>query len=162
MRTVTTRKRHLLAAALAGALVVAFMFVPVAFAQTEEDAVRTTLSDYRAAIEQLDLARTPSLFAPDSQIVEQGHVEGSFDNYLANHLGPEIRDIASFDFTDENVEVAIFGDMALATETYSYRIALRDGRIIERVGVATSTLRRNDRGWRILRYHSSSRSPRQD
>ena len=49
------------------------------------------------------------------------------------------------------------GPIALATETYRYRIELVDGRVIERRGSATSVLMHDAAGWKILRYHSSSR-----
>ena len=39
-------------------------------------------------------------------------------------------------------------------------IVLKDGRMIERQGVATSVLKHENHAWKIVRYHSSSRAPR--
>ncbi|WP_240623703.1 MULTISPECIES: nuclear transport factor 2 family protein [Sphingomonadales] len=52
------------------------------------------------------------------------------------------------------------GHVAFGHETYHYRIALTDGRAIERDGVPTSVLTHEDGAWKILQYHSSSRAPR--
>ena len=132
-----------------------------AFAQsTDEAAVAAALTRYHGAIERLDASGTPELFAPESQIIEQGGLEGDYPTYLANHLGPELIEFASFDFDNYNVSIRVVGDVALATETYTYRIVLKDGRTIDRQGAATSVLERSAEGWRIVQHHSSSRAPR--
>lgn len=48
------------------------------------------------------------------------------------------------------------GHIAFAYETYSYRIALSDGHMIERDGVATSVLTHEGDAWKIVRYHCAS------
>ena len=131
-------------------------------ANAEEDAaqaVRSVLGAYHAAIESRDVSRTPALFDPQAVIVEQGRVEGLYQAYLDHHLGPEMAAVTSFDFDNYQAEVSVEGDVALATETYSYHIVLNDGRVIDRQGAATSTLRRAGGVWRIAQYHSSSRAP---
>lgn len=50
--------------------------------------------------------------------------------------------------------------MALATETYRYRIEPRTGEIAERLGVATSVLKKVDGTWKIVSMHGSARRPR--
>ena len=52
------------------------------------------------------------------------------------------------------------GDVAIATETYSYTIVLLNGEMVKRDGVATSVLKWTDGKWRILSLHSSSRKPK--
>ncbi len=126
----------------------------------DEAAVIAVLSQYRAAIERLDASGTQGLFAPDSQIFENGGVEGSYANYLAHHLGPELRAFRSFRFSDVNVEVRFEGPVALATERYTFRIEPAQGAPVERRGVTTSVLRRTASGWRIVSSHNSSRAPR--
>ena len=123
-------------------------------------AVLQVLAEYRSAIERLDASGTERLFSEDSQVFENGGVEGSYANYLAHHLGPELGHFRSFRFNDVNVEVRFEGPVALATETYTYRIELQQGDPVERRGVATSVLRRTQGGWRIVSLHSSSRVPR--
>ncbi|NWG54729.1 MAG: SgcJ/EcaC family oxidoreductase [Hydrogenophilaceae bacterium] len=149
-----------LALAAATALVLTISEAPAAAQTGEEAAVAAVLASYRDALSARNLHGTPELFAPDSQVVEQGKVEGSYADYVEHHIGPELGHITSFVFNDYEVTISVEGDIALATETYLYRLDLDDGRTIERQGVATSALRRTEGGWRIVRYHSSSRAPR--
>ena len=123
-------------------------------------AVTQVLSEYRSAIERLDASGTERLFTPDSQLFENGGVEGTYANYLAHHLGPELGHFRSFRFSDVNVEVRFEGPVALATETYTYRIERHEGEPIERRGVTTSVLRQEGSQWRIVSMHGSSRAPR--
>ena len=123
-------------------------------------AVRTLLSQYKSAIERLDAKGTERLFTGDSQVFENGGVEGSYVNYLAKHLGPELGHFKSFKFSDYKVDVRFEGPLALTTETYNYRIETAKGEIVERRGVATSVLKKVGRQWKILSTHGSSRKPK--
>lgn len=123
-------------------------------------AVGQLLSQYKSAIERLDAKGTQALFTSDSQIFENGGVEGSYANYLARHLGPELGHFKSFKFSDYKVDVRFEGPLALSTETYNYRIETAKGEVIERRGVATSVLKKVGREWKILATHSSSRKPK--
>lgn len=129
-------------------------------ANAESAAVAEVLEQYRSAIERLDATGTERLFTEDSQIFETGGVEGTYANYLAHHLGPELGHFRSFRFSDVDVDVRFEGPVALATETYSFRIEPHEGEPIERRGVATSVLRRVGSDWRIVSMHNSSRAPR--
>jgi len=120
-------------------------------------AVRTLLSQYKSAVERLDAKGTERLFTGDSQVFENGGVEGSYANYLAKHLGPELGHFKSFKFSDYKVDVRFEGPVALTTETYNYRIETEKGEIVERRGVATSVLKKVGRDWKILSTHGSSR-----
>ncbi len=123
-------------------------------------AVRSVLSQYKSAIERLDAKGTTTLFAGDSQVFENGGVEGSYANYLAKHLGPELGHFKSFKFSDYKIDVRFEGPVALTTETYNYRIETGKGEIVERRGVATSVLKKVGRHWKILSTHGSSRKPK--
>ena len=123
-------------------------------------AVRAALSHYKSAIERLDAKGTATLFTGDSQVFENGGVEGSYANYLAKHLGPELGHFKSFKFSDYKVDVRFEGPVALTTETYNYRIETEKGEIVERRGVATSVLKKLGREWKILSTHGSSRKPK--
>ena len=123
-------------------------------------AITRTLADYRGAIERLDATGTERLFAPGSAIFENGGVEGSYANYLAHHLGPELAHFRSFRFSDHQLDLWCEGRVAVATETYGYRIERAEGEPIERRGVTTSVLRRVGGEWRIVNMHGSSRTPR--
>ncbi|WP_370034191.1 YybH family protein [Qipengyuania mesophila] len=125
-----------------------------------KQAAEATLVAYRDALVARDEAAMRALFADDSMVFENGKVEGSFAQYMEHHLGPELGGIAEFTFTNPTVNVRIVGHAAFGHETYRYRIALKDGRVIEREGVATSVLTHEDGAWKIVQYHSSSRAPR--
>ena len=131
-----------------------------ASAETEADAVRSVLTQYKSAIERLDATGTELLFTTDSTVFETGGVEGSYSNYLAHHLGPELKAFKSFKFSDYKIDVRIEGPVALATETYNYRIETNKGEIAERRGVATSVLKKIGGQWQILSMHNSARKPK--
>lgn len=118
------------------------------------------LTDYRGAIERLDARGTERLFAAESAVFENGGVEGTYANYLAHHLGPELGHFRSFRFTDHRLDLWCDGSVAVATETYNYRIERAEGDPIVRRGVTTSVLRRSGPDWRIVNMHGSSRAPR--
>ena len=161
--------RRLFVAAIAG-----LMLSPAAYAQpqstaahgeaddraTDREAVKAVLGSYKEAIERLDASGTERLFTEDSQIFETGGVEGTYENYLAHHLGPELGHFRSFKFSDYKVDVRFEGPVALATETYNYRIETTSGEVHERRGVATSVLKKIDGSWKILSMHNSGRKPK--
>ena len=123
-------------------------------------AVRSVLSQYKSAIERLDATGTERLFTADSTVFETGGVEGTYTNYLAKHLGPELSHFKSFRFADYTVDVRFEGPVALATETYNYRIEPKTGAVAQRRGVATSVLKKVNGQWKILTMHNSARTPR--
>lgn len=126
----------------------------------DEAAVRLVLSEYKAAIEKLDATGTERLFTADSTIFETGGVEGNYTNYLAKHLGPELGHFKSFRFSDYKVDVRFEGPVAIASETYNYRIEPKEGEVALRRGVATSVLKKIDGQWKILSMHNSARKPK--
>ena len=126
---------------------------------TDTAAVRSVLSAYVAAVEHLDARGTERLFAKDSIIFESGGSEGSYAHYLAHHLTPELAEFKSFKFSDYKAIVRFEGTTALATETYKYRIETGQGEVAERLGVATSVLRKENGRWKIVMMHNSSRRP---
>ena len=139
--------------------------VPTASAQdnaesAEAAAVRAVLAQYQAAIERLDATGTEKLFTAGSAVFETGGVEGTYANYLAHHLKPELGEFKSFKFSDYKVDVRFEGPIALATESYKYRIETKTGVIAERQGVTTSVLKKVGGEWKILVSHNSGRKPK--
>ena len=126
---------------------------------TETAAVRAVLAQYQSAMERLDPSGTDRLFAANSTIFETGGVEGTYANYLAHHLTPELAEFKSFRFSDYKVEVRFEGALALANESYRYRIETKKGDIAERLGVATSVLKKVGGRWKIISMHNSARRP---
>lgn len=125
----------------------------------DEQQVRAVVGAYKDAIERMDVSQTPALFWPDSEIFENGGVEGSFAYYLEHHLSPEFAELSGFDFRNHEMTVEVDGDTAFVSETYTYHITFRDGARapIERRGAATSVLRKRGDEWRFDVYHSSAR-----
>ena len=127
----------------------------------ERAAVQAVLSKYKAAIERLDARGTEQLFTANSAIFETGGSEGTYANYLAHHLGPELHEFKSFKFSDYKVDVHLLGPAAAhAVETYKYRIETKKGEVVERLGVATSILTKENGRWAIAMMHNSGRKPR--
>ena len=130
-------------------------------AAAERTSVQAVLSQYKAAIERLDARGTEQLFAAQSAIFETGGTEGTYANYLAHHLGPELHEFKSFKFSDYKVDVQLLGPTAAhAIETYKYRIETKSGEVVERLGVATSVLKKENGRWKIIMMHNSGRKPR--
>lgn len=126
---------------------------------SETAAVTNVLSAYKAALERLDVSGTEQLFVTDSAILESGGSEGTYSNYLAHHLLPELAGFKSFAFSNYLISVRFEGPLALATESYTYRIETKAGEIAERAGVATSMLKKVGGQWKIVSLHTSSRRP---
>jgi ketosteroid isomerase-like protein len=133
--------------------------ITAAFAQnSDKEAVKTVLNNYKKAIEKLDTTGVVNLFVKDSKVYEQASDEGTIGHYLEHHLGPELKEFKSFNFSDYKVDVTVAGEYAFSTETYIYTIILaKDGKEIKSQGVATSVLRKTKDGWKIVQTHSSFR-----
>lgn len=130
-------------------------------ATSDMEAVKTVLGSYKTALEGLDLTGVERLFADDNQVIESGKVEGTYADYLANHIGPELGHFESFSFSDYKAAVKVVDSVAWATETYRYTIRLKDKpELIERQGVASSVLNKQNGQWKIVSMHSSSRAPK--
>jgi uncharacterized protein (TIGR02246 family) len=125
-----------------------------------ENAVKEVLKAYKTALENLDVSNTQHLFTEDATIFENGKYEGSYQDYLDHHIGPELGHFKEFSFNDYKAEVRLEDDIAVAYETYTYRIVIdgEEPRTVERQGVATSVLKNFDGTWKIIQNHGSSRA----
>ena len=128
----------------------------------DAEAAKQTLKKYKEAMEKLDVSNTLQLFSDDATVFENGGFEGTYKKYLEHHIGPEIGHFKEFSFNNYKVDVRVKKDMAVAYETYTYKIVTggENSRTIERKGVATSVLEKMDGVWKIIQYHTSSRAPR--
>ena len=126
-------------------------------AKGDDKPVCAVLGMYKSAVEHLELGGTEQLFSEDSQIYESGGFEGTYVHYVAHHLSPEFADFRTFLFEDYRCSARFEGKVAMATETYRYRIGLRTGTSVERQGIQTSVLRQVPGSWQIVSLHSSSR-----
>ena len=145
-------------------LVLALLLIAAApFARAADSpdamAVKAVLAAYKTGLEKLDVSGAAKLFTADSQVFESGVVEGTFADYVAHHIGPELAEFKEFSFRDYKVEVRLESPVALATETYIYKIVLKEGdRVIEKRGVATSVLKKIAGEWKMIQTHTSSRN----
>jgi hypothetical protein len=136
----------------------------------EKASVEKVLHQYKTTLENLSIEGIADLFTKNSKVYESGGLEGSIEDYLGHHLGPELGEFESFKFSDYSVEVEVDFPFAFTTESYNFTIILKadtleDGtveepRVIERKGVATSVLKKMNGDWKIMKTHSSSRKPR--
>jgi len=138
-----------------------FLTLSNVHAQSDEDRVKNVLMEYKSALESLDVSSTNNLFTTDSEVLESGSVEGTYQNYLKHHIGPELSQFKSFKYNDYKVTVLVAGEYAFSTETYVYEIILKEGdRVVERKGATTSVLQKENDAWKIMRSHRSSRAVR--
>lgn len=134
---------------------------------TEKMAVIKVMKNYKDAIQNLTTKGTMKLFTKDATVFESGGSEGTYKNYVAHHLGPELGHFNSFIFSNYAIDVNVDLPYAFTTETYIYTIALKANkkkgtvaRIIKKKGVATSYLKKIEGEWKIIKTHSSSRNIR--
>jgi hypothetical protein len=130
----------------------------------EKEAVATVMKNYQNAIENLTTEGTKSLFAKESSVFESGGVEGTYENYEAHHLSPELKAFDSFNFSDYKIDIEVDLPYAFVTETYIYTIGLkankdkgREAKTVEQKGVATSDLKKIEGEWKIIKTHTSAR-----
>ena len=125
----------------------------------DQGAVKTVLAAYNHALTTLDAAKAKDLFTFDSAVFESGGIEGSYAHYLEHHIGPELAEFKEFSFREYTVEVRLELPLALTTESYIYRIVLKeDGKVIEKRAVTTSVLKKINGDWKIVQTHTSSRN----
>lgn len=154
IRTISFIRQAFLAIAFASIGTAAFAEKP------DREGAAAVLSAYKSAVERLDITGVEKLFTPDAVVIESGKVEGNFDAYRDHHLGPELKEFKSFAFDNYKADIRLEGPIAVATETYIYRIVLKSDEVIERLGVATSVLKWNGQAWQIVTTHSSSSKPK--
>ena len=132
---------------------------------TEKEAVKNVMKNYKNAMQNLTTEGTFELFAKDSHIFESGGVEGSYANYIEHHIGPELGHFSKFEYSDYEIDVQVDAPYAFTTETYIYTIVTKPSensevKTIKKKGVATSVLKKTDGNWKIIKMHSSSRTPK--
>lgn len=140
---------------------------PAADLELEKVMVAEVMKNYKDAIQSLTTDGTLALFTADATVFESGGSEGTYENYVGHHLGPELEYFESFTFTDYTIDVVVDMPFAFTSETYIYTIVItadeekgREARMIKKKGVATSVLKKIDGKWKITKTHSSSRNIR--
>ncbi|CAL66238.1 YybH family protein [Christiangramia forsetii] len=133
--------------------------------EAEKEAVKSVMKNYKNAMQNLTTKGTFELFTKDSHIFESGGVEGSYANYIEHHIGPELGHFNKFEYSDYKIDVQVDAPYAFTTETYIYTIVTKsdensESKTIKKKGVATSVLKKIDGNWKIIKMHSSSRTPK--
>ena len=133
-----------------------------------KEAVLQVMKSYKDAIQNLTTDGTFELFTPDATVFEQGKVEGTYEDYINHHLGPELGHFKSFTFSDYNIDITVNLPFAFTTENYLYTIVLKGDeskgkqeRTIESKGVATSILKKINGEFKIIHTHSSFKKLKQ-
>ena len=85
----------------------------------EKKNVLTVIESYKNALQNLTTKGTFELFTDDALFYEQDKVEGTYTDYIDNHLGPELGHFKSFTFSDYSVNVSVNLPYAYTTEDYS-------------------------------------------
>ena len=136
----------------------------VSTTNNDKEAVNSVMKSYKDALENLSIDGTYDLFIKNSQVFESGGYEGSYADYIKNHIGPELAHFNSFEFSDYNIATFIDLPYAFTTESYTYTIDLKENKekgtpalIIKKKGITTSVLRKINGKWKIFKTHSSSR-----
>jgi len=134
---------------------------------TEKKAIIAVMKNYKDAIQNLTTKGTIQLFTKGATVFESGGSEGTYENYVDHHLGPELIHFNSFIFSNYIIDVDVDLPYAFTTETYIYTIDLKSNKkkgtvskIIKKKGVATSNLKKIEGEWKIIKTHSSSRNIR--
>ena len=142
--------------------------VPTSVIDINKDAVLQVMKSYKDAIQNLTTDGTFELFTPDATVFEQGKVEGTYEEYINHHLGPELGHFKSFTFSDYNIDITVNLPYAFTTENYLYTIVLKGDeskgkqeRTIESKGVATSILKKINGEFKIVHTHSSFKKLKQ-
>jgi ketosteroid isomerase-like protein len=130
--------------------------------EIEKKAVLKVMKSYKNAIQNLTTDGTFELFTQDATVFEQGKVEGTYEEYINHHLGPELGHFKSFTFSDYNIDITVNLPYAYTTENYLYTIVLKGDeskgkkeRTIKSKGVATSILKKVNGVFEIVHTHSS-------
>ena len=133
-----------------------------------KEAVLQVMKSYKDAIQNLTTEGTFELFTPNATVFEQGKVEGTYEDYINHHLGPELGHFKSFTFSDYNIDIIVNLPFAFTTENYLYTIVLKGDeskgkqeRTIESKGVATSILKKINGEFKIIHTHSSFKKLKQ-
>ena len=74
---------------------------------SDKENVVAVMKLYKDAIQNLTTEGTFELFAPDATIFEQGKIEGTYNEYISHHLGPELEHFKSFTFSDYEIQTTI-------------------------------------------------------
>jgi ketosteroid isomerase-like protein len=113
---------------------------------------------FHAALKKGDKAAVQTLLDDNVEIFEQGAVEHSKAEYVANHLPDDIAFSGATKFTRVSHGGAMLGNLAYFTSENTVTGTFK-GQAVNRIAIETMVLHRVAKGWKILHIHWSSRDP---
>ena len=127
----------------------------------DEAAVREVLAKSASSFAKNDMAAASQVWANDESLIvfESGHANYGWADYRDNHLGPEMKEMQSTNYTFGDVKVHLAGNTAWATMKYSIAADVAEAgktRHVEGAGLATAVLEKREGQWRIVHWHSSA------
>lgn len=145
---------------IAGALVAVLAVPAVAESGDRSGEVRQWLQAYDAAFNAKDLDRLAAFYDPDVTIFEGGGVNSGWVDYRDNHLGKELQEFESLQFSHGDVVPRFLdkeGRTAYVTSQYRLKVRVL-GKDIDAQGLETLILVTGpDEKWKIRHSHTSSR-----
>jgi ketosteroid isomerase-like protein len=124
------------------------IFLPTAGRAQDQDAVRSTLHQFHAALSAGDSVTALAQLAPDLRILEGGGIE-TLEQYRSHHLPGDMAFAAGITRESGEISVEIRGDVAWAYSTSTSKGTIR-GRDIDRKGAELAVLIRVDGVWKIV------------
>lgn len=136
-----------------------------AFAQQNNDnqaaAVTETLNKYAAAVQSKNLSEVEKYTVAGEafSMFEGSHINWGWMDYRDNHLGPELKEFKSIQYSFSDIKTHMSSDMAYAT--FKSHIAVKmEAREVEGESLATAILMKTAEGWKIQHMHTSRIPPK--
>lgn len=129
-----------------------------------QEAVRQTLLASARGFASNDLKTVEEAWShgDDVTVFESGHANYGWPDYRDHHLKPEMAELKNVKYELSEIKVHLAAKSAWTTFKYTIAADLPD-RHVDSGGLGTAVLERQDGGWKIVHWHSSSpRKPAQE
>ncbi|MGH7454411.1 MAG: nuclear transport factor 2 family protein [bacterium] len=145
--------------------VISFALTGAALAQENSDiqtaGVIETLNQYVAAVQSKSMPEIEKHVVANEafSMFEGSHINWGWVDYRDNHLGPELKEFKSIQYSFHDIKTHVSGDMAYAT--FKSHIAVKmASREVEGESLATAILMKTANGWKIQHMHTSRIPPK--
>ena len=123
-------------------------------AEVYQSAAGQVVQQFHQALQQGNRDLALAQLAPEVQIFEGGGVERSRDEYKAHHLDADINYLKQISSKLLEQQIEIVGDMAYAVSRSQQQGEIK-GKKIDRTGVESLVLRKQNGAWHIVLVHWS-------
>jgi len=145
--------------------IISLVLISAVCAQQNSDnqatAVVETLNKYAAAVQSKNLAEVEKYVVATEafSMFEGSHLNWDWADYRDNHLGPELKEFKSIQYSFHDIKPHVSGDMAYAT--FKSHIAVKmESREVEGESLVTAILMKTAAGWKIQHIHTSRIPPK--